>query len=142
MKQVYDLMETIEQDKDVVATLERRLHNARGILEAHTEALERLTTAPMQSPTIGEKVAQGASEETRERITEKDWYKLGMKRQDAIEIVQCSDGKFGQGIYSLTDVEWPEYEGILFLEVDGKWLRFCPDTEIYLIRTEGGSLYA
>lgn len=141
MKQVYDLMETIEQDKDVVATLERRLHNARGILEAHTEALGRLTTAPMQSPAIVEKVAQGTPEETRERITRDNWEELGIREGDEVDIVFCSDASLCKGTHTITDVEWLCYGGDVFLEAGDRWLWFRPDTEVYLIRTEDGSLY-
>lgn len=141
MKQVYDLMETIKQDKEVVATLERRLHNAKGILEAHTEALGRLTTIPMQAPIVVEKVSQVAAEGARERITRDNWEELGIREDDEVDIVYCSDASLCKVIHTITDVECPRYKGAAFLKVGDQWLWFHPDTEMYLIRTKEGSLY-
>ena len=145
MKQVYNLLQTIEDDKAQVAKLKRQLHNAESILEAHTAALTRLTTIPEISQTKVEKVDYSPAVEERERITPDNWKDLNIKVGDKVEVIVSGDDDFANDSeYKVTKVEDPDYKGRGFIDLNGTW--YCYDNseegtdEIYLIRTEEGSL--
>ena len=99
MKQIYNLLQTIEDDKVQVAKLKRQLHNAESVSEAHTAALTRLTTIPKLSQTKEEKspfsTAQGFSNKVR--ITMDNVLDLGIEAGDTIEIVRTADEDFEDG---------------------------------------------
>lgn len=146
MKQVYNLLETIEQDKEAVAKLKKQLHHAESILEAHTAALIRLTTIPeLSQPKVG-KVDYSPAVETRERITWSNWNKLGINKEDKVEIVNSTDEDFTRGTYLVTNLEDHAFTGTTFVELDDIWYDYgrcrnlCGEDELYLIRTEEGSL--
>jgi len=146
MKQVYNLLETIEQDKEVVAKLKKQLHHAESILEAHTVALSRLTTIPKLSQPKLKKVDYSPAVEARERITKENWKQLKMKEGDKVEIVNSTDEEFTRGAYLVTNLEDHMYSETLFVELDGIWYDYgrfrsvYGEDELYLIRTKEGSL--
>lgn len=146
MKQVYNLLETIEQDKEVVAKLEKQLHHAESVLEAHTAALTRLTTIPNLLQPEVKKVDCSPAVKTRERITQENWKQLGMREGDKVKIVVTGDEDFEQGVvYLISAIEDIHYEDKAFLKL-GKhdWYFYNCDEKyndkLYLIRTEEGSL--
>lgn len=145
MKQVYNLLETIEQDKEAVAKLKKQLHHAESILEAHTAALTRLTTTPKLSQPNVEKVDYSPAVETRERITLDNWKALGIKEGDEVEIVVSGSEYTEEGVYEIDALDYRTFEGDDFLGLeDHGWYLYNQDTqgrdELYLIRTEEGSL--
>lgn len=99
MKQVYNLLQTIEDDKSQVAKLKRQLHNAESILEAHTAALTRLTTIPELSQPEVEKSPLSAVQGLtgRIRITMDNVLDLDIEEGDTIEIVKSGDKDFEDG---------------------------------------------
>ena len=99
MKQVYNLLQTIEDDKSQVAKLKRQLHNAESILESHTAALTRLTTIPKLSQTEVEKSSLSAVQELtgRIRVTMDNVVDLGIEVGDTIEIMKSGDNDFEDG---------------------------------------------
>ena len=99
MKQVYNLLQTIEDDKSQVAKLKRQLHNAESILEAHTAALTRLTTVPELSQSEVEKSPLSAVQGLigKVRVTMNNVLDLGIEEGDTIEIVKSGDEDFEDG---------------------------------------------
>ena len=99
MKQVYNLLQTIEDDKSQVAKLKRQLHNAKSILEAHTAALTRLTTIPeLSQPEVGKSSLSAVQEFTgRIRVTMDNILDLDIEVGDTIEIVKSGDKDFEDG---------------------------------------------
>lgn len=99
MKQIYNLLQTIEDDKAQVFRLKRQLHNAESVLEAHTAALRRLTTIPKLSQPEDEKspfsAAQGSTNKVR--VTMDNVLDLGIGEGDTIEIVKSGDSDFEDG---------------------------------------------
>lgn len=99
MKQIYNLLQTIKDDKVQVAKLKRQLHNAESVLEAHTAALTRLTSIPELSQPEDEKspfsAAQGSTNKVR--ITMDNVLDLGIGEGDTIEIVRTADRDFEEG---------------------------------------------
>lgn len=146
MKQVYNLLETIEQGKEAVAKLEKQLHHAESILEAHTAALTRLTTIPELSQSKVEKVDYSPDVGLKERITWGNWKELGICKEDKVEIVNSTDEDFTRGIYLVTDLEDYMFSGTTFVELDDIWYDYgrlrsvYGEDELYLIRTKEGSL--
>lgn len=145
MKQLYNLLETIEQDKSHVANLKKQLHHAESILEAHTAALTRLTTIPKLSQPEVEKVDYSPAVDTRERITLDNWEDLNIKVGDEVEVVISGDVDFeNNSEYGVTNVEHNDYNGIAFMGLGCSWYYYNSkeqhNDELYLIRTEEGSL--
>lgn len=145
MKQLYDLLETIEQDKLHVAKLKKQLHHAESILEAHTAALTRLTTIPELSQPNVEKVDYSPAVYTRERITLYNWENLNIKVGDKVEVVVSGDGHFADNsVHMVTGVEDPDYDDYTFMHLDDSWYFYNDNglekDELYLIRTKEGSL--
>lgn len=144
MKQVYNLLETIEQDKEAVAKLKKQLHHAESILEAHTAALIRLTTIPeLSQPKVG-KVDYSPAVETRERITLDNWKQLKMEEGDKVEIVVSGDPDLEEEVYTIDALDYQQGDNS-FLGIEGNgWYCYNRDgedkDELYLIRTEEGSL--
>ena len=99
MKQLYNLLQTIEDDKSQVAKLKRQLHNAESILEAHTAALTRLTTIPELSQSEVEKSSLSAVQglTARIRVTMDNILDLDIEEGDTIEIVKSGDNDFEDG---------------------------------------------
>ena len=99
MKQLYNLLQTIEDDKAQVAKLKRQLHNAESILEAHTAALTRLTTIPELSQSEVEKSSLSAVQglTARIRVTMDNILDLDIEEGDTIEIVKSGDNDFEDG---------------------------------------------
>lgn len=159
MNQIYNLAQTIAADKETITKLEKHLLNAKSILVAHENAMERLTTVP--SVIVSEKglgAARGAVQEDKPtsnytRITMDNYLSLGIEVGDEVEIVVSGDSDFRNGT-TTTVVEFDAGEGIsTFLRLTPdiysvvKW--YCYDNnryeedsidEIYLIRTPQGSL--
>ena len=99
MNQIYNLLQTIEDDKAQVAKLKRQLHNAVSILEAHTAALTRLTSIPEISQPKEEKSSLSPSQEVTDkvRVTMENVLDLGIEEGDTIEIVRTADRDFEFG---------------------------------------------
>lgn len=145
MKQIYNLLETIEQDKLHIAKLKKQLHYAESVLEAHTEVLTRLTTIPKLSQPKVQKVDYIPTVDTRERITLDNWRGLNIKVGDKVEIVVSGDEGFADNSeYLVTSIEYEDYYGIAFMELGHCWYYYNNNEqhndELYLIRTEEGSL--
>ena len=150
MKQVYNLLETIEQDKEAVAKLKKQLHHAESILEAHTAALTRLTTIPKISQPKVDKIDYSHAVETIERITKENYRDLNMQKGDKVELVK--------GIYACNEEGIQTVEGVDFFDEDlaievcypeeehgTYWISLDDEDEndkleLYLIRTKEGSL--
>lgn len=141
MKQVYNLLETIEQDKLNVEKLKKKLHHAESVLNSHTDALTRLTTIPkLSQPKV----------ETRERITKENYRDLNIKKGDKVELVKGVYACNEKGIQTIDDVDFfdedlaievchPEEEqGTYWISLDDKDEN--DKLELYLIRTKEGSL--
>ncbi len=99
MKQVYNLLETIEQDKEAVSKLKKQLHHAESILEVHTAALTRLTATPKLSQPEVDKVSLSSAQEFsgKIRVTMENVLDLGIEVGDTIEIVRTADCDFEDG---------------------------------------------
>lgn len=99
MKQIYNLLQTIENDKVQVSKLKRQLHNAESILEAHTAALTRLTSIPELSQPKEEKSSLSPSQGVTDkvRVTVDNVLDLGIEEGDTIEIVRTVDRDFEFG---------------------------------------------
>lgn len=149
MKQVYNLLETIEQDKLHVAKLKKQLHHAESVLEAHTAALTRLTTIPELSQPKVEKVDYSPAVKTRERITKENYRGLNIQKGDKVDLVRGAYNCNLKGIQTVEDVDMCDDE--LPIEVlhpaeeNTYWISTEDESEdegleLYLIRTEEGSL--
>lgn len=99
MKQVYNLLQIIEDDKAQVAKLKRQLRNAVSILEAHTAALTRLTTIPKLPQSKEERSSLSPSQGVTDkvRVTMDNVLDLGIEEGDTIEIVRAGDDCFKDG---------------------------------------------
>ena len=159
MNQIYNLSQTISEDKETIATLEKRLLNAKNILAAHESAMERLTTVPNvvvsvnkeTLVTVGSTDSEGTSV-NRERITMENYLELGIKVGDKVDIVFSGDDDFYHNTRA-TVTCFDDAEGIsTFLELTptstGGTAWYCYDSnsleeythdELYLIRTPEGS---
>ena len=125
MKQIYDLLETIEQDKLLIAKLKKQFHDAESILNAHTIALTRLTTIPELSQQVDEKMGI--------RITLYNWKKLNIKVGDKVllkNVTYLEDGE-----YTITDVEDLEYTGTGIMAVDDTWIWLDDDDPLCKVYT-------
>lgn len=163
MNQIYNLAQTIAEDKETIAKLEKHLLNAKNILAAHENAMARLTTIP--SVIVSDKCISAARGAVREdktvlrpeanyvRITMDNYLDLGIEVEDKVDIVVSGDKDFKDGT-TTTVVEFDDCEGIsTFLRLtpdkhmEEVW--YCYDSnssgegavdELYLIRTPEGSL--
>ena len=152
MKQIYDLQQTIREDEQLVAKLQKQLHFAQGVLNVHRNALTRLLTLPKETPYQAEKVSENvaplqkgvANKPVRERITLENWKTLGVAVGDKVEVVVSSDGYFDEGVYVVCEVSPLDYDGTLpfrmYTNYDEYWFNMWHENEIYLIRTPEGSL--
>lgn len=159
MNQIYNLSQTISEDKEIVAALENRLLNAKNILAAHEQAMERLTTIPNVIVSDNKEtlttVCSTASESVpvkRERITLENYWDLGIEIGDQVEIVVSGDMDFTCGsTHEISDILTKDYiidghreECILQLQRcrGNCWYDYDVDNthELYLIRTPEGSL--
>lgn len=149
MKQIYDLLQTIEDDKAQVAKLKRQLHNAESILEAHTAALTRLTTISELSQSEVEKSSFSAVQGLigKERMTMDNILDLGIEVGDTIEIVKSGDNDFEDGqrcVVQELDLDETNMPFILYPTKKGgaNWYDFkdtCSkpeDHELYLIKSQ------
>tara|TARA_R110002012_G_scaffold49804_4_gene128809 strand:+ start:478 stop:933 length:456 start_codon:yes stop_codon:yes gene_type:complete len=148
MNQIYNLSQTISEDKEIVAALEKQLLNAKSILAAHEDAMKRLTTVPNviasvnkeTSVTVGSTVSKGASV-NRERITYENNTYLDIMEGDKVDVVVNGDPDVDfKGVYDVTELS---DSGITPFRLRGDWYEFddCNDeSELYLIRTPEGSL--
>ena len=159
MNQIYNLAQTISEDKETIAKLEKHLLNAKSILVAHENAMDRITTVP--SVIVSDKgigAARGAVQEGKPtsnytRITMDNYLDLGIEVEDKVEIVVSGDSDFNDRT-TATVVEFDDCEGIsTFLKLTPDKLNgsewYCYDSnsreeyaidEIYLIRTPEGPL--
>lgn len=155
MNQIYHLAQTIASDKETIATLEKRLLNAKNILAAHEAAMERLTTAPSMIASVNKEtpvtVGSTASESTsvnRERITYENSKQLNIMEGDNVDVVINGDpDEDFNGVYNVTETSvsriTPFYLYREGQKRQGGWYEFddCNDeSELYLIRTPEGSL--
>lgn len=128
MNQIYNLLETIKEDKKAVAECEKQLHYLKGVLSAHESALERLTNVPEgdTTPVV--------------RITRENWKSLGIEVGDKVKIIVSGDFDFEEGIYKVTDLEDEDYEGSEFMSLDEGWYSYNWNArfkdELYLIKGE------
>lgn len=149
MKQVYNLLETIEQDKEAVSKLKKQLHHAESILEAHTAALTRLTTIHELSQYEVEKSSLSQAQEVtgKVRVTMDNVLGLGIEEGDTIEIVKSGDRDFEDGqrcIVRDTDPDEVYTYLKLYPSVKGRteWYDFehngsqPRDHELYLIKSQ------
>ena len=161
MNQIYNLLEAIELDKKMITELEdkylKKINTLKGVLAAHEEALERLTTVPkLTIPADMETFAKGFNtleesrtkrknrSQNRQRITMENWKDLNIEVGGTVEIVVSGDGDFSEGSYKVTNVEESCYCGGMFLEIKGEskaiplWYCYNVDEkgldEIYLIK--------
>lgn len=163
MNQIYNLAQTIAADKDAITKLEKHLLNAKSILTAHENAMERLTTIP--SVIVSDKgigAARGSVQADKvspqptsnyTRITMDNYLSLGIEVGDEVEIVVSGDNDFRDGT-TTTVVEFDGCWGIsTFLKLTPdrhsgvEWYCYDSDSreegsidELYLIRTPQGSL--
>ncbi len=150
MKQVYNLLQTIEDDKAQVAKLKRQLHNAESILEAHTEALTRLTTIPeLSHPEVGKVSPSSAQDVSKKiRVTMENVLNLGIEVGDTIEIVRTADRDFEDGQRcTIQELDFDEIDVPfkLYPTKSGStnWYNFeynmsqPRDHELYLIKPQG-----
>lgn len=156
MNQIYNLSQTISEDKEIVAALEKRLLNAKNILAAHEAAMERLTTVPSVIASVNKEtpvtVGSTASESTsvnRERITYENSKQLGIMEGDNVDVVINGDpDEYFNGVYKIKETSFsdqlkPVTPFYLYREDQEGWYEFddCNDeSELYLIRTPEGSL--
>lgn len=152
MDKIYNLQETIYNDKMAVKEIERELTFRKSILSAHEKALESMLSPKEYSPVLDKKVPQSITEKQetskedniveKERITFENWTSLGVEVGDQVEIVVSNDREFINGdIKEITSVEDDHFDGYCFLKLEGVWYeadKYCRD-EIYLIRTKDGS---
>lgn len=149
MNQIYNLLQTIEDDKAQVAKLKRQLHNAESILEAHTEALTRLTTVPEISQPKKEKSSLSPSQGVTEkvRVTMENVLDLGIEVGDTIEIVRTADKDFEDGQRCVVQHIDPDEINMYFKLYPNRrggidWYNFeygCSqprDHELYLIKSQ------
>ena len=164
MNQIYNLAQTIAADKDTITKLEKHLLNAKNILAAHENAMERLTTVP--HVIISDKSANLAKCSVQEgkpvlrpeanytRITMDNHLELGIAVGDEVYIAVSGDNDFSDGT-TTTVVGFDGSVGVsTFLRLtpdkhmEDDW--YCYDSdyseelaidELYLIRTPEGSLY-
>lgn len=143
MKQIYNLLEIIEQDKLHITKLKKQLHTVESVLKAHTAALTRLTTIPELSQPKMKKVDYSPAVEVRERITLDNWRALNIKEGDEVEIVVSGDPEFEDN--SKHVVTWVEhsYSKCSGVHLGVTWYGYNDNEkgcdELYLIRTEEGS---
>ncbi|AKO60963.1 hypothetical protein AXI76_gp062 [Pseudoalteromonas phage H101] len=160
MNQIYNLSQTISEDKEIVAALENRLLNANNILAAHEEAMERLTTVPSVIASVNKEtpvtVGSTASESTsvdRERITMENYLELGIEAGDKVDIVFSGDDYFyhntraivtcfddAEGISTFLELTPTSTGGTAWYGYDYNSLGEYAHDELYLIRTPEGSL--
>ena len=145
MDKIYNLQETIYNDKMAIKEIERELAFRKSILSAHEKALERTLSPKEYSPFSEEKSPQSVTEKQetpKERITLENWKSLGIETWDKVEIVVTNDWEFKNGsIKEITDVETLDFDECCFLELESVWYKadnYGKD-EIYLIRTKDGS---
>lgn len=150
MNQIYNLLQTIEDDKAQVAKLKRQLHNAESILEAHTQALTRLTTIPkLLQPKVEKSSLSPMQRVTGKiRVTMDNILDLGIEVGDTIEIVKSGDDDFCNNTMSkVVEIDIKEKEVPFFLsrgeEGSDTWYSFCydyeyfpEDHELYLIKSQ------
>jgi len=94
----------------------------------------------VQSPSEDEKTSENDS---LERITHENWKSLGIKVGDRVKVGRVGDRFFSDKVghkIPVTDIEDEEYEDKLFLELAYYYLEYHSGDELYLIRTEEGSL--
>ena len=159
MDKIYNLQETIYNDKTAIKNAEQKLIFLKGILSAHEKALERALSPKEYAPFSEEKPPQSITEKQetpeesnivkKERITLENWKNLGIKVGDQVEIVVTNDVSFDNGWVGVVRVvEHLDYEGECFLKLTnhlyrGGWDWYEADKygrdEIYLIRTKDGS---
>lgn len=156
MNQIYNLAQTIAADKETITTLEKHLLNAKNILAAHENAMERLTTVPnvvvsdnKVTPATVSSTASGDVSCERERITYNNSKQLGIEEGDRVEVVINGDpDEDFKGVYEITETSFitsPPAVTPFYLYREGQegWYEFdeCNDeSELYLIRTPEGSL--
>lgn len=157
MKQIYDLQQTIREDEQLVAQLQKQLHFAQGILNAHRNALTRLLPLPKETPYQTEKVAESVAllqegvgrEPVKQCITLENWKTLGIDVGDKVEIVVSGSVSFGSGVLYVSGVEEKSYDSGAFLCLTkdncyAHWYYYNDnklyEDELYLIRTPEGSL--
>ena len=157
MNKIYNLAQTIAADKETISKLEKHLLNAKNILAAHENAMERLTTVP--SVIVSDKglgAARGSvaednvpSQPARERIMYENVKQLGIEEGDRVEVVINGDpDEDFKGVYEITETSFiagrrPITPFYLYREGQEGWYEFdeCNyESEIYLIRTPEGSL--
>lgn len=148
MNQIYNLAQTISEDKETIAALEKQLFNAKNILAAHEAAMERLTTVPKVIASVNKEtpvtVGSTASESTsvnRERITYENSKQLNIMEGDNVDVVVNGDpDEDFKGVYDVTELS---DSGITPFRLRGDWYEFDEyndESELYLIRTPEGSL--
>ena len=160
MNQIYNLAQTISEDKEIIAALEKQLLNAKSILAAHEAAMERLTTVPSCIASVNKETsvtvdytAYESTSVNRERITMENYLELGIKVGDKVDIVSSGDDYFYHNTRA-TVTCFDDAEDIsTFLELTptrtGGTDWYCYDSnaledyavdKLYLIRTPEGSL--
>lgn len=112
MKQIYNLLQTIEDDKQAVAACEKHLHYLKGQLSVHEEALERITNVPLI------KTHAPVKESSHVRITQDNWKELGIEVGDTVEIVVSGDSDWDSGSYTITGTEDGDFGESSFLILD------------------------
>lgn len=90
MKQIYNLLETIKDDKERVEACEKHLRYLKGQLSVHEDALKRITSIPEGQSLKG----IASSKDNRVRITQDNWKSLGIEVGDTVEIVVSGDADF------------------------------------------------
>lgn len=139
MKQIYNLLQTIEDDKQAVLACEKHLRYLKGQLSVHEEALKRITSIPEEESYSKD----SPSDNGRVRITQDNWKSLGIEVGDTVEIVVSGDLDFGDG--EKCRVLELDYEGdtntFLYLEKKptyNEWYAygnlFSAEDELYLIK--------
>jgi len=123
-------------------TLQMLYHEADIIQSKIDAELKRLgepvtggNTSPVQSPSEQDKSSESGS---MERITLENWKSLGIKVGDKVEVVRSHE--FTPDTYTITDLEVLYYEDDGFIQLNNKWWWYKDSDEVYLIRTEEGSL--
>lgn len=142
MKQIYNLLETIKDDKERVEACEKHLRYLKGQLSVHEEALKRITSIPEGQAMKG----TASSKESRVRITQDNWKSLGIEVGDTVEIVVSGDWDFNEGDleWEVTDIDYADRTAT-FLKLESKenylreyWYAYnrdCTDKdELYLIK--------
>lgn len=112
MKQIYNLLQTIEDDKKAVTACEKYLHYLKGQLSVHEEALTRITSVPSINNITPPKEA------SRVRITQENWKSLGIEVGDTVEIVVSGDRDWDSGNYTVTGTEDEDFDECSFLILD------------------------